>query len=270
MKQSLVDRLFYTSLVGGLALFVLIPVGILLTYSFTGQWNYPDLLPTRLTTRWYSYLFQYEGGLKALILSIQLAIATTVGTIVLGTPAGYVLARYRFRGRTALEMLLMAKTVVPSILIAVGLASLYFRWQLYDTFYGVLLAHLVGGIPFMVWTCSATFGGIGKSLEEAARDMGAGFWRTFFEILLPLALPGVMSGSILVFLYSMQEFPITLLISGLNITTMPLALYDTLQRGSIEPASASAVVLLLPSVVYLLIAVKFLRLSDISAGLGRA
>jgi ABC-type spermidine/putrescine transport system permease subunit II len=68
----------------------------------------------------------------------------------------------------------------------------------------------------------------------------------------------------------MQEFPITLLISGLNYTTLPLALYDTLQRGSIEPASASAVILLIPSVIYLLVAVKYLRLTDISAGLGRA
>lgn len=268
MKQSLADRLFYTTLVGVIAGFVLIPMTILLLYSFSGQWNYPDLIPSRLTQEWYSYLFHYEQGLDSLILSIKLAVLTTLAAIILGVPAGYVLARYRFRGRTLLEMLFLAKTAVPVIVIGVGTASLFIRWQLYDTFYGILLAHLVGSLPFMVWTCSATFEGIDRSLEEAAQDLGAGFWRTFFEILSPMALSGVLAGSILVFLYSMDEFTITFLISGARYTTLPLRLYSTLQQGYIEPASASAVILLIPSVVYLLIVVKFLRLSDVSAGLG--
>lgn len=268
MKQSLGERLFYTTLIVGLGFFVLIPVTILLLYSFTGQWNYPDLVPSRLTREWYSYLFKYTGGLSAIIQSTELAVSTTLATIVLGVPAGYVLARYRFRGRTLLKMLFLTKLAVPVIVVAVGTASLYIRFNLYDTFHGLLMAHVVGALPYMVWTCSATFEGIEPSLEEAAQDMGAGFWRTFFEILLPTALPGVLSGSILVFLYSMQEFPVTLLISGVKYTTMPLRLFENLHQGFIEPGSATAVILLIPSVIYLVIAVKFLRLNDLSSGLG--
>ncbi len=160
---------------------------------------------------WYEYFFHYEGGLAALILSVEIACASTALALLLGVPAGYVLARHRFKGQTVLEMLFLAKNAVPVIVLGVGTASLFIALGLYDTFVGILLAHTVGGLPLMIWTCTAAFQGIGNEYEEAARDVGAGFTRV----------------------------------------------------GYIEPASASAVVLLMPSLIFLVLVGRFLRLSEL-------
>jgi putative spermidine/putrescine transport system permease protein len=270
VRPSLIDRTLTLGLILAVAAFVLIPLVILVLYSFSGQWNYPALVPTRLTFEWYGYVFTYERALQALWLSVRLAVITTLAALLVGVPAGYVLARHRFHGRSLLELLFLAKTAVPVIVVGVGTASLFIRLQLYDTFHGLVLAHLVGALPYMIWTSSAAFEGIEGELEQAAQDLGAGFWRTFIEIALPLALPGILAGSILVFLFSMDEFTITFLVSGIQYNTLPLSMYSTLQQGFIEPASATAVLLLLPSLLYLLIIVRFLRVSDLSAGLGKA
>jgi putative spermidine/putrescine transport system permease protein len=254
-------------MVTGVAAFVLLPITILALYSVSAQWNYPDLAPTSYSMEWYEYFFHYEGGLAALILSVEIACASTALALLLGVPAGYVLARHRFKGQTVLEMLFLAKNAVPVIVLGVGTASLFIALGLYDTFVGILLAHAVGGLPLMIWTCTAAFQGIGNEYEEAARDVGAGFIRVFFEILLPMAKPGIIAGTILVFLFSMDEFTITLLISGAQYTTLPLRLYSTLQQGYIEPASASAVVLLMPSLIFLVLVGRFLRLSEVGPSL---
>ncbi|MEL6236275.1 MAG: ABC transporter permease subunit, partial [Pseudomonadota bacterium] len=133
---------------------------------------------------------------------------------------------------------------------------------LHDTLLGLLLAHTMGALPYMLWTASAAFEAVDRDLERAARDLGAGFWRTFIEVPLPIATPGLIAGAILVFLFSMDEFTITFLISGVSYTTMPVRLYATLQEGFLEPASAAALMMLAPSVVYLFICVRFMRPSD--------
>jgi ABC-type spermidine/putrescine transport system permease subunit II len=270
VQLSWTNRLLNLALICAVGSFVLVPLVILVLYSFSRQWNYPALVPTRLTLDWYAYVFEYERALEALWLSVRLAVVTTLAALMVGVPAGYVLARQRFRGRAMLELLFLAKTAVPVIVVGVGTAAMFIRLQLYDTFHGLVLAHLVGALPYMIWTSAAAFEGVAHELEQAAHDLGAGWWRTFAEIALPLALPGILAGSILVFLFSMDEFTITFLVSGIRYNTLPLSLYSTLQQGFIEPASATAVLLLIPSLLYLVIVVRFLRLSDLSAGFGRS
>lgn len=267
MKPSAVSVFVRAVFVGILGFAVVVPVLVLSLYAFSGQWNYPAVLPQSYTLRWFGHVIRYEDALGALGFSVVLATLTTITTAMIGIPAGYALARFRFRGRTAIEMMFLSKTAVPVIVIAIGLATLYFRTGLHDTLIGLLLAHTMGALPYMLWTASAAFEGIDRDLERAARDLGAGFWRTFIEIPLLMALPGLSAGAILVFLFSMDEFTITFLISGVNYTTMPVRLYSTLQQGFLEPASAAALMLLAPSLVYLIICVRFLRPADFA---GRA
>jgi putative spermidine/putrescine transport system permease protein len=213
---------------------VLVPIVLLGLYSVSGQWNYPDLIPAAYTSKWYAYLFRYERGLDAIVLSTHLAIFATLVTAIIGVPFGYVLVRYRFSGRNAVELLLLAKNTVPVIVVGVGTASLFVRWGLYDTYLGILLAHFVGALPIMVWNSTAAFQGTDPSLQEAARDAGAAFWRAFFEIELPLAKRGILVGCILTFLASMDEFTITFLISGAKYTTLPLRLYSRFSKATLN------------------------------------
>lgn len=244
-------RLGRRLVIGGTLLFVLGPVLCLILTSFSGQWLGGTPLPTQYTLDWYSYLFRYENGLTALGQSTLIALATTALTIVAAVPASYALARYQFWGRDTIEHLLLAKTATPIIVIAVGTAALFYRWQLTDTFVGIVLAHSVGALPLAVRSITAAFERADRAQEEAARDVGAGPLRRFFRIVLPGALSGVMGGAALAFLFSMDEFTVTFLISGVQYTTLPLRLYSALNQGYIEPAAAAAVILLVPSLLFL-------------------
>ncbi|MFP4439614.1 MAG: ABC transporter permease [Chloroflexaceae bacterium] len=235
----------------GTLLFVLGPVLCLILTSFSGQWLGGTPLPTQYTLNWYGYLFRYENGLAALGQSTRIALATTALTMVAAVPASYALARYQFWGRDTIEHVLLAKTATPIIVIAVGTAALFYRWQLTDTFVGIVLAHSVGALPLAVRSITAAFERTDRAQEEAARDVGAGPLRRFFRIVLPGALSGVMGGAALAFLFSMDEFTVTFLISGVQYTTLPLRLYSALNQGYIEPAAAAAVILLVPSLLFL-------------------
>lgn len=248
--------------------FVFVPMTILALYSVSAQWNAPYLLPTAYTFKWYAYLFRYEGGLSAVVQSTVVATVTTAVTLLVGLPAAYGLARQRFWGRRVFEFALLAKTAVPVILVGVGTASLFYAWGLHDTFLGLVGAHSVGALPLQVWTAAAAFQGVDEAQEEAARDLGASFVRRFVEIVLPQALPGIIASAILVFLFSMDEFTITFFVSGVAYATMPLRLYSALNSGYIEPAAASAMILLLPSILYLALVLRYFGSSELRGGLG--
>ncbi|MHB8620138.1 MAG: ABC transporter permease [Chloroflexota bacterium] len=251
----------------GTVAFVFVPMAILAIYSVAQDWNYPRLLPASLTGRWFRYIFQSEGAGSAIEQSVEVAVVVTLLGLLIGVPAGYALARYRFPGRKLVELLFLAKTTVPVILLGVGTASLFLTWHLFDTFQGIVLAHLVGALPFQVWTATAAFERLDIRQEEAARDLGASFLRRFAQVSVPGARGGIIAGSILVFLFSMDEFTVTFLISGIHWTTMPLRLYSAIQQNYIEPGAAAAIVLLTPSLVYLVVVAKFFGSDELRRGI---
>lgn len=250
-------RLAAGLLLAGLAVAVLAPVISLVLTSLSGQWLGGAPLPSRYTLRWYGYLFRYENGLAALGQSLLFALAAAGLTTLAGVPAAYALARYRFPGRDAIEALFLSKGATPVILIAVGTAALFYRWGLADTFLGVALAHSVGALPLVLRGATAAFEQLDPAQEQAARDLGAGWLRRAATIVLPQAAPGIAGAAALAFLFSMDEFTVTFLISGVRYSTLPLRLYSALSQGYIEPAAAAAVLLLIPSLLYLLALLRF-------------
>ena len=249
------------------ALWVLVPMAILGAYAVGDDWNYPRLLPAGLTGRWFEQVFKLQGGASAIVQSVEVALVVTALALAVGVPAGYALARYRFRGRTLVETLMLTKTTVPVILLGVGTASLFLVWGLFDTYQGIVLAHLAGALPFQVFTAAAAFERVDVRQEEAARDLGASFLRRLVQVSIPGARAGILAGSILVFLYSMDEFTVTFLISGIHWTTMPLRLYDAIQQNYVEPGAAASVILLAPSLVYLVLVTKFFGTDELRRGL---
>jgi putative spermidine/putrescine transport system permease protein len=250
-------RLGAVLLIGALFIGVLGPISSLALNSISDQWLGGTPFPSRYTLRWYAYLFRYEDGLGALGQSALFALSTAVLTTLIAVPAAYALARYRFQGREAIEALFLAKNATPVILVAVGTAALFYRWGLIDTFTGVLLAHSVGALPLALRGAVTAFEQLERAQEEAARDAGAGPWRRFRTIVLPQAAPGIAGGAALAFLFSMDEFTVTFLISGVRYTTLPLRLYSILNQGYIEAAAAAAVLLFVPALLYLLLIIRF-------------
>jgi putative spermidine/putrescine transport system permease protein len=122
-----------------------------------------------------------------------------------------------------------------------------------------VLVHLVGGLVFAVWTMAAVFRAMDQALEEAAHNLGASVTRAFMTVSLPLAVPGIVASALLVFLYSLDEFTGTLLVGAPFVTTLPVYMYTASQGYELQIASVTALVLMAPGVVLLLLLERVLR-----------
>lgn len=124
------------------------------------------------------------------------------------------------------------------------------------------------GLVFAVWIASATFAAISREMEQAPHPIGAGPWRTFIDISLPQALPGLMAAAIFVFLESLDEFTGSYFVGAPDVQMMPLMLYSAGAGGNYQIASITALVLLVPSIVFMLVVERFLK-ADVLARIGK-
>ena len=206
---------------------------------------------------------------SALVLSLETTTVTLLVTLLLGTPAAYVLARRRFPGKRALDSLVDLPIVVPpavagvALLIAFGrqglLAPLLDAVNIHLSFStpAVVLAQLFVACPFYIRSARSGFVTVDRTLEDASATLGYGGWGTFRRVTIPLALPSLIGGAVLTWARALGEFGATILFAGnlMGVTqTMPLAIYETLEgNGDIDGAAALSVLLVLSSLVVLLI-----------------
>ena len=142
---------------------------------------------------------------------------------------------------------------------------LMYKYDLVGTVTGVILIHLVGALVFAVWTLVSVFKAIPVSLEEAAVNIGASKTRTFFAVTVPLALPGIIAASLLVFLYSLDEFTGSLLIGAPFVTTMPVYMYNAAMGYEMQISSITALLLTIPGVLLLIALERFLKAEYLSS-----
>jgi putative spermidine/putrescine transport system permease protein len=249
-----------------LAVFILGPLLSLILWAFAGQWFYPALLPDEFSLKWWSVVF----GNRSVVASIQNSLVTapvvTLLSAVICLPAAYAFARFEFPARRALLLSFLTANSFPKIGLYISIATLFYRLHLMTTYWGVVLIQLVGTLLFMIWIPAGTFRGINRSLEEAARDVGASGLRTFFQITLPIAMPGLLVAGLFAFLAAFDEAQGTLIVGSPNYITMPVMMY-TLVLNYPQPVGAVfSILLTLPSLVLLLLAQRLLRQGYLAAG----
>ncbi|HVH31641.1 MAG TPA: ABC transporter permease subunit, partial [bacterium] len=230
------------------------------------QWFYPALLPDEFSLKWWSVVF----GNRSVVASIQNSLVTapvvTLLSAVICLPAAYAFARFEFPARRALLLSFLTANSFPKIGLYISIATLFFQLHLMTTYWGVVLIQLVGTLLFMIWIPAGTFRGINRSLEEAARDVGASGLRTFFQITLPIAMPGLLVAGLFAFLAAFDEAQGTLIVGSPNYITMPVMMY-TLVLNYPQPVGAVfSILLTLPSLVLLLLAQRLLRQGYLAAG----
>lgn len=248
-----------------LAAFILGPLLTLLLWAFAGTWLFPSLWP-EFSLRWWAFVLGNADVGKAIRMSFLSAPTATLISAVVCVPAAYAFARLEFPGRRALLLSFLSANAFPKIGLYVSIATLLYRLNLMDTFVGVVLIQLVNTLLFMIWIPTGTFRGINRNLEEAARDAGAGPLRTFFQITLPIALPGIIVAALFAFIAAFDEAQGTLIVGTPNHMTMPVLMYS-LVLGYPQPVGAVFSILLsLPSLVLLLLAQRYLRAGYLAAG----
>jgi len=240
------------------AFVILGPLLSLLLWSLAERWTYPAAWPQRLGFRYWSRMLTGDF-LDPLKMSLLIATIVTVAALACAVPLGYALARLSFPGRTLVLLAFLLPQAFPQLPVFAAATREFYRWGLAGTVTGVVLVHLVGGLVFAVWTMTAVFRSIEASLEEAAYNLGASTTRAFLTVSLPLAVPGLVASALLVFLYSLDEFTGTLLVGSPFVTTLPVYMYTASQGYEMQIASVTALVLMVPGVILLLLLERFLR-----------
>ena len=236
-----------------LFIFIFGPLLWLVLWAFAGVWHYPSLLPQSWSLSWWRKVFDYPSLVRSVELSFIFAPIVTAISAVVCLPAAYAFARFRVPGRRSLMITLFSVNAFPKIGLYITIATLFYALHLMGTFFGVVLIQLLGTIVFMTWIPTAAFAAVPRSLEDAARDVGASRLRTFFAVTLPMAAPGILVAMVLSFLASLDEAQGTFLVGIPNYVTMPVQMYSLVTDYPPEAAAVFAVLLSIPSVLLMLL-----------------
>ncbi|HEY8535436.1 MAG TPA: ABC transporter permease [Vicinamibacterales bacterium] len=266
MPLSRSSRVILNTVVALLYLFLLAPIIIVVIAAFnSGQ--YLRFPPEGFSLRWFQKFLESEPFVDAFLFSVRLAIFVTVLATVIGTAAALYIVRHSRRFRAGLQLLMISPLPVPAILTGIALLIFFYAIGLGTRgMVGLVIGHTLVSLPYVFLTVSTVLVGFDRSLEEAARNLGAGPWTTFRRVTLPLIKGGIISGSVFAFIVSFDQFPISLLLASVGSTPLPLQLFDYL-RFSFDPtAAAVSTISILMTVVVVLITERLVGLESLYWG----
>ncbi|MCK1554759.1 ABC transporter permease subunit, partial [Bradyrhizobium sp. 177] len=239
--------------------FLLFPELVVITMSFSGG-AFLEFPPSGFSLQWYRSFFDDPSWIAALATSLQIGIAVTIVSTIVGTLAAYGLSRTFPRVRGVLTMFILTPITFPVIVVGVAIYLALLKLGLIGTNVGVVLAHSIGSIAFVVVVVSATLANFDRRLEQAAKSMRAGPLQTFTRVTLPLIRPGIVGASVLAFLHSFDEVVVTSLVNGFSIYTLPLKMWQNI-RNQIDPtiAAVASLLTLLPVLWLIVLYVTFWR-----------
>jgi len=242
--------------------FLYLPIAVIVVLSFNESrfgvnW-------TGFSLRWYEALLENRRIGEYLGNTLVVAFTSTLVSTVLGTLLAMGIVRYRFRLRSFLRYLLYVPVVVPDVVMGISLLLLFdtvrdgIGWPRLSLF-TIILAHVSFQIAYVTLVVRARLMLLDPALEEAARDLGADHWRTFWEVTLPLTWPGVVSGALLAFSLSLDDFVVTFFTSGSGSTTLPLYIYGKVKTGITPEIHALSTLMVGATILILVLGALFWR-----------
>ncbi len=228
-------------------IFLYAPIAVLIFYSFNA--NRMVINWTGFGVDWYIKAFNNEDIQDAVWNSLIVAFVATGVATTIATIGALILARGgNFKGKTASLGLMMLPLMVPEIVTAVAVLIFFSTIGLNWGLGNVIIAHITFCIPFAFMPIRARLEGMDTTMEQAARDLYASEWETFRYVTVPMLMPGIVAGSMLSFVISLDDFIITLMVGGAGSTTLPVYIYSMIRRGLTPEINAVSTLLLLFSV----------------------
>ncbi len=242
-----------------LTLWLVLPLIPIAIWSLAKRWYFPDIVPREWSLQAWDYVFSPVSGLtSAVVTSLQIALPVTLLAVLLGVPAGRALACYKFKGKRLVELLVLAPVLVPGIAVVTGLHGIMLKLEVHNSLSGVITAHLIPALPYMILVMASTFARFDTDFEAQARTLGAGVLQTFYHVTLPALLPGIVVGAFFTFLVSWSQYILTLVIGGGRVVTLPLLLFNFVSAGRNDVAGALGVIFVLPGLIFLLFIARFI------------
>jgi len=238
-------------------LYLVFPILVVIPLSFSAG-TYLSFPPPGFSLRWYANFFGRMDWLDAASLSLWVGAAVMLLATALGAPAALALVRSDFRGKNFLTGFIISPLIAPVIIVAIGIYFFYARLGLVGNPVALVIAHTALAVPFVVINVSATLQGFDERLEQAAMNLGATPWRTFWQVTFPIIRPGVLAGALFAFISSFDELVVALFVSGTSAVTLPRKMWESI-RFEIDPTIAAVSTMLIVLTGALFLSAELLR-----------
>ncbi len=237
-------------LIGLVLFFLYLPIIVLVVYSFnTSKMN---VIFEGFTFEWYKNLLSNRILIEAFVNTLIIAVTSTITSTILGTLGAIGLYRYSFKGKQIVNLLLYIPIVIPEIVLGISLLSVYTLTKLELGMPTLILSHIAFSIPFVIVSVRSTLSKTLDTYEEAAKDLGANSFNTFFKVTLPQIMPGVISGGTLAFTLSLDDVVISYFTAGPGSNTLPLQIYSMIKTGISPDVNALTTLMLLTTMTILI------------------
>jgi spermidine/putrescine transport system permease protein len=216
-------------------------------------------LPVVWDTIWFQNLVHNDRLINASVTSVLLALVNMVVATMLGTLAAFAFARYEFRGKSLLQLLLFPPITIPWLIIGTSMLVLFFWIGIGRGFHALLLGHVALSLPYVIIVVGARLKGFSPAFEEAAATLGATPWQSFWRITVPLMAPGMVAGALFAFAVSFDQFVISYFLAPPGQTTLPVEIYSAIRKGFTPEVNAISTIIILVSMGLMLLFARFYK-----------
>jgi putative spermidine/putrescine transport system permease protein len=256
-----------------LILWVGIPILMAVMWSLVdpkNPWSYPNIFPPSFSLAQWKFVFDYTNIGRALRTSYSLAPLAVLLSLVLSLPTSYVLGRKKIPGKKLFMLVVLLPIIMPGMVVALFLSRVFAAFGLSQTFFGLVLAHTLMSIPYMIRVMTTSFQAIPQDVIDAAENLGANTFVKIRDIFLPMIRPGLLAGMIFAFTVSIEEFNLTFIIGTPTFETIPTILYSFMGYNFVRTnASVVALLMMTPNIIMLFIVERFLKSDYLAASLGK-
>lgn len=239
------------------------PLALFIVYAFSTRWFFPQPLPVEWTTAVFMRTLNDSRVFSGLRDSLGIAFVASLLSIMLGFPAARVLGLRQFRGRRIAWLILFLPTIVPPLAIGMGLNILFLQIGLAGTYFGVILAHLIPTLPYVVLTLAGAYARYDENYEFQSLVLGASPLWTFLTVTLPLIAPSLVVAALFAFLISWSQYLLTLLIGSGQIITLPILLFSAASGGNPVTIAVLSLIFLAPPVLVIAATMRKLDIGEV-------
>lgn len=246
-------------------LFLILPTFIVVPLSFSSS-RYMEFPPPGFSLQWYESFFYDSQWMDSLFLSFKVGAATMILATILGTLVSVTLARSKAKWVETIYYIMITPMIVPLIIIAVVIYGFFIRMNLQGSFFGLVVAHTVVAIPFVVTTVLGSLRGFDIRIEQAAISLGAHPIVAFLRVTVPVVSPSLISGALFAFIASFDELIISIFVSDTFNKTLPVKMWEGI-RLEIDPTLAAIASVLIAISIGFFVSIEILKLISRKKGL---
>jgi spermidine/putrescine transport system permease protein len=237
--------------------FLYLPILVMMVMAFNRSPLYQ--VPIVFDTIWFERLADNEKLLGAAMNSVFIAVLNTLIATTLGTMTALAFARYRFRGRTLLQLLLFPPITIPWLIIGIAMLILFFWTGIGRGLHAVLLGHVALSLPYVIVVVGARLQTVSVALEEAAATLGATPWQVFRRVTAPLVAPGMVAAALFAFAVSFDQFVISYFLGKPGLNTLPVEIYAAIRKGFTPEINAVSTLIIVLSMGLMLVVARFYK-----------